>query len=76
MKFFQMISPSLKERVVVQIFTDILKANYNLKSVVDMRMSEMQKQSMALTKKISTSKLFKRKVKNIIISSIVSKLKI
>jgi hypothetical protein len=36
------------------------------------RLEEMQKKSMILTKKLNTSKIFKRKVKNIVISMIVS----
>ena len=73
-KFYTMISPSLKERVAVQIFTDIVKQNRNLRSVVKIRLEEMEKKSIVLSKRISASKLFKRKVKNIIISMLVSKL--
>ena len=51
-KFYTMISPSLKERVAVQIFTDILKKNKGLKEVVNKRMEEMKKKSFTLSKKI------------------------
>ena len=52
-KFYTMISPSLKERVAVQIFTSIIKLNHRFKAVIRQRFEELQSHSLVLKKKIS-----------------------
>lgn len=47
-----MISPSLKERVAVSIFSDIVKKNLEFKGVIKSRIVEMKRRSEVLSKKI------------------------
>ena len=71
-KFYEMISPSLKQRVAVSIYTDILKHNLVLNNVVKNRIDELSFRNESISRKLSNSKPFKTKVSNIIISMIVS----
>ena len=67
-----MISPSLKERVAVQIFASIIKQNHTFKDVIKQKIDDLQVHSFVLKQKIANSKIFKRKAKDIVISMIVS----
>lgn len=73
-KFFTMISPSLKQKVAISIFSQIFKSNLRLKSIVAHKMQEMIDHQPGLAKKFSQSKALKSTVKTAIISSIVSQL--
>lgn len=69
-----MISPSLKQKVAISIFTQIFKINERLKIIVNNKIVEMKQHISGLSKKMNTSKVFKKKVKDVIISTIVSQL--
>jgi hypothetical protein len=70
-KFYEMISPSLKQKVAVEIFSSILKNNQHLKQVIQSKVQEMNKDE-SVFKKLTASKIFKKQVKSVIISLIAS----
>lgn len=72
-KFYDMISPSLKSKVAVEIFSEIIRTNPELKKVVRSKMDEIGGDPMA-SMKIQSSRIFKLRVKEIVVSLIASQL--
>ena len=66
-----MISPSLKSKVAVQIFSGILENNEFLKQVIMNKVHDMNKDQ-SVSKRLQSSKLFKKRVNDIIISLIAA----
>ena len=73
-KFYELISPSLKQRVAVSIFTDILQQNAVLSNVVKFHIHALSIRNKSFQRTLHQSKGFKNKVNEIAISLIVSNL--
>jgi hypothetical protein len=72
-KFYEMISPSLAQKVAVEIFSNIIRENPELKKVVKSKMDDLKTDHHASIK-LTTSRIFKVRVKEIVVSLIASQL--
>ena len=73
-KFLDMISPSLKQKVAVSIFSTILKRNKRFDRVFTKRYDEMLASNALLNKRLKENPLLRDKVMHMIITEVVSKL--
>ena len=75
-KFYEMISPSLKQRVAVKIYSDILVNNSMISNIVNQRInlvSNVYGRRKGFSHILASSKFLKNKVQTIIIEMIVRK---
>ena len=73
-KFYETISPSLKSKVAIEIFSSVINRNENLTKVVTTKLNELSTADGDVERKFTISKVFKKKVSDLIVSSIAEKL--
>ena len=74
-KFFEMISPSLKEKVAIFIFASVVRRNKRLEHVISLAIEETLKGNIELAKKFQTNIVVKNKITLVTVTRMVSKLK-